>query len=183
MGNLLRPPRRRAPASGWPTVRPGPTRMVTEFYETGRSWGLQWLADSLFKDAFLQRARRMHAGEKLPGRCWISRGASHDPRAAFLLGCASSGSRNSATVPSRREMPRQCGEEQIIQEILDVTNLISSGRFRGGRRRHVRLQVELRSCTSDADAIKRALEVRNLLTRRRRTRKMGTATPARDDRG
>src|SRR5690242_5755406 len=55
---------------------------VTGFYETARRWGLQWVADSLFKDAFLRRAAHSYLAQDYQAVVEELQGRIDDPRAA-----------------------------------------------------------------------------------------------------
>ena len=156
---------------------------VTRFYETGRSWGLQWLADSLFKDAFLQRAAYAYLAKDYQAVVADLQGRIDDPRAAFLLGCAKFRlAEHRYHAITARDAASNAARRAIIQEVLGVTNPDFERAVRADANDMFTYKWNY-DLTADADAIKRALEVPEPPDPPEENQEMGTATPARRRRG
>jgi hypothetical protein len=156
---------------------------VTEFYETGRSWGLQWLADSLFTDAFLQRAAYAYLAKDYQAVVADLQGRVDDPRAAFLLGCAKFRlAEHRYHAITGRDAASNAARSAIIQEVLEVTNPDFERAVRADANDMFAYKWNY-DLTADADAIKRALEVPEPPDQPAENQEMGTATPARRRRG
>jgi hypothetical protein len=169
--------------SGDVTLAVPELEQVTDFYQASRTWGFGWLGDYLFADAFLHRAAVAYVAEDYPTVVKDLERRVDDPRAAFLLGCAKFRlaqrryreiKGNDAASTARRTA--------MIQEVLELINpdferavrADSSGTFA------YKWNYDL---TSDAEAVRRALEVPRASDPPELQQRMGSQSPVRRRRG
>jgi hypothetical protein len=156
---------------------------VTAFYEIGRSWGLQWLADYLFKDAFLQRAAYAYVAKDYQAVVQDLQGKVDDPRAAFLLGCAKFRLAEHRYRGINGKDARAAAQKTaIIQEIIEVINPDFERAVRADANDTFAYKWNY-DLTSDRDAIKRALDEPQVADPQEPERPIGTGTPVRRRRG
>lgn len=157
---------------------------VTGYYEASRAWGLQWFADDyLFKDAFLQRAAHGYLTGAYETVVSDLEGKIDDPRAAYLLGCAK------FRVVQRRyreitgaDRKSEAQKNAIIQEVLEVINPDFERAIRGDRSDMFAYKWNY-DLTSDADAVRRALELPKAAEPPELEQMKGEGTPVRRRRG
>jgi hypothetical protein len=156
---------------------------VTAFYETGRTWGLQRLADYLFKDAFLQRAALAYVAKDYQAVVQDLQARVDDPRAAFLLGCAKFRlAEHRYREIGGKDARAAAQRTALIHEVIEVIN----PDFERAVRADVNDTFAYKwnyDLTSDADAIKRALDVPRGSDPQEPERAIGTGTPVRRRRG
>ena len=156
---------------------------VTAFYETGRSWGLQRLADYLFKDAFLQRAAYAYLARDYQAVVQNLQAKADDPRAAFLLGCAKFRLAEHRYRELNGKDARAAAQRKaIIQEVIEVINPDFERAVRADLNDTFPYKWNY-DLTSDADAIKRALDAPQVSDPQEPEQTIGTGTPVRRRRG
>ena len=157
---------------------------VTGYYEASRAWGLQWFADDyLFRDAFLQRAAYGYLTGAYETVVGDLEGKIDDPRAAYLLGCAKfriAQRRYRGITGADRKSEAQKGA--IIQEVIELINADFERAIRGDRSDVFAYKWNY-DLTSDADAIRRALELPKAAEQPELQQMKGEGTPVRRRRG
>jgi hypothetical protein len=131
---------------------------LTAFYQGSRDWHLEWLADALFADAFLQRAAAAYLTGDYDRVVADLRDRVDDPRAAHLLGCAR------FRIAQRRyraivtQDPKAAAmKSAIIQGVIDEVNPDFEHAVRADRTNRFADKWNY-DLTSNPDAIRRALE-------------------------
>lgn len=156
---------------------------MTGFYESGRTWGFQWLADYLFKDAFLQRAAYAYLAKDYQAVVQDLQGRIDDPRAAFLLGCAKFRlAEHRYRAITGKDAAAAAAKKAIIQEIIEVTNPDFERAVRADANDTFAYKWNY-DLTADADALKRALEAPAIAEPPEDNETMGTSSPVRRRRG
>ena len=156
---------------------------VTAFYETGRTWGLQRLADYLFTDAFLQRAAYGYLAKDYQAVVQDLQGKVDDPRAAFLLGCAKFRlAEHRYREIAGKDARAAAQKKAIVQEVIDVINPDFERAVRADANDTFAYKWNY-DLTSDADAIKRALDGPQISDPPESEQLPGTGTPVRRRRG
>ncbi len=157
---------------------------VTGYYAASRAWGLEGLADTyLFQDSFLQRAAYSYLTGDYATVVSDLEGKIDDPRAAYLLGCAK------FRIAQRRYREIKGGDRKseaqkgaIIQEVMELINPDFERAIRGdgADRFAYKWNYDL---TSDADAVRRALELPKAAEPPELEQMKGEGTPIRRRRG
>jgi hypothetical protein len=156
---------------------------VTAFYETGRTWGLQRLADYLFKDAFLQRAAYAYVAGDYQAVVQGLQKQADDPRAAFLLGCAKFRLAERRYREIGGKDTRAAAQKKAIsQEVIEAINPDFERAVRADANNTFAYKWNY-DLTSDADAIKRALDAPQVSPPPEPEQTIGTGTPIRRRRG
>ena len=157
---------------------------VTGFYESSRSWGLQWFADAyLFSDAFLQQASYNYLTGNFEAVVRDLADEIDDPRASHLLGSAKFqlARLRYRAIPDEDENgeARKLG---IIQEVLEDVNADFERSLRSDRsgRFDYKWNYDL---TSDPEAVRRALEPLREVEPPQLEQMRGEGTPVRRRRG
>jgi hypothetical protein len=161
----------------------GELDQITGYYETGRAWGFQWLADYLFADAFLQRAAHAYLLEDYDAVIDALQTRVDDPRASFLLGCARfrlAERRYHAVAGDNAKAAAL--KTAIVQEIIEVVNQDFERAVRADQNDTFSYKWNY-DLTSDADALERALAAPPEQAPEDPTEVMGIATPGRRRRG
>jgi hypothetical protein len=156
---------------------------ITSFYSASRTWGLQWLADYLFADAFLQRAAVAYIAQDYPAVVKDLENRVDDPRAAYLLGCAKFriaqrryreiGGNDSASLARKKV---------IVQEVMETINPDFERAVRADPNDSFAYKWNY-DLTSSADAIRRALEIPRVSKPPELEQRIGTESPVRRRRG
>jgi hypothetical protein len=156
---------------------------LTGFYQTARSWHLEWLADPLFADAFLQRAAAAYVAGDYERVVADLRERVDDPRAVHLLGCARFriAQRRYRSIAAR-DPNAVAMKNAIIQEVIDQVNPDFEHAVRADRTHRFADKWNY-DLTSDPAAIRRALEAPPRLTTPELDERHGTKSPARTRRG
>jgi hypothetical protein len=161
----------------------GELEQIAGYYETGRGWGFQWLADYLFADAFLQRAAYAYLAGNYEAVIEALQTRVDDPRASFLLGCARFRLAQDRYRAVGEKDPKSAAQKTaIIQEIIEVVNQDFERAVRADARDMFSYKWNY-DLTSDADALRRALETPQAPPPDDPTEAMGIATPGRRRRG
>jgi hypothetical protein len=156
---------------------------LTRFYQASRSWHLGWLADRFYADAFLQRAAAAYLAGDYERVVGDLRERVDDPRAAHLLGCARfrlAQRRYRAIDP--KDPQAAVRKNAVVQEVLDQVNPDFEHAVRADRtdRFADKWNYDL---TSNADAIRRALELPAAAAPPELERRRGSKSPVRPRRG
>jgi len=156
---------------------------VTRFYETSRALGLQWLADPLFRDAFLQRAAYAYVAEDYEAVVTDLEGKVDDPLAAYLLGCARFriAQRRYREITGR-DAKATAQKVAIIQEVLELINPDFERAVRADPNDRFAYKWNY-DLTSDPEAIRRALEEPRFSDPSELDQKRGARSPVRGRRG
>ena len=157
---------------------------VTAFYQQSRAWGLQWISEAyLFRDAFLQQAAYSYLTEDYQSVVRDLSDEVDDPRASYLLA--------SAKFQLARQRYRAVSDDDpdgiaikaaIIQEVLDDVNADYERALRSDQtdRFDYKWNYDL---TSDADAVRLALEPLRQAQAPQLEQMKGEGTPSRRRRG
>ena len=157
---------------------------VTAFYESSRSWGLQSLADSyLFRDAFLQQASYYYLTADYEAVVDSLADEVDDPRASYLLGSA----KFQLARIRYRAIPSDASDAEtrrqaIIQEVLDDVNPDYERALRADANDRFEYKWDY-DLTSDAEAVRRALEEPQQVEPPELEQMKGEGTPVRRRRG
>jgi hypothetical protein len=156
---------------------------VTGFYQASRSWNLQWVADYLFRDAFLYRAASGYLAGDYDRVILDLDGKIDDPRAAHLLGCAKFrvAQRRYHQITGR-DAKALANKNAIIQEVMETIN----PDFERAVRADLRGQFADKwnyDLTSHADAVRRSLEVPRPVNPPELEQRLGAKSPVRSRRG
>jgi hypothetical protein len=157
---------------------------VTGFYESSRSWGLQWFADAyLFSDAFLQQASYNYLTGNFEAVVRDLADEIDDPRASHLLANAKfmlARQRYRAIDPEAPDAATR--KEAIILEVMETVNADYERALRGdpGDRFDYKWNYDL---TSDPEAVRRALEPLREVEPPQLEQMRGEGTPVRRRRG
>ena len=156
---------------------------VTRFYQASRSWGFQWIADYLFTDAFLHRAASGYLAGDYDRVILDLDGKVDDPRAAHLLGCAKfrAAQRRYHEIAGR-DARALAKKNAIIQEVMEMINPDFERAVRADRsgRFADKWNYDL---TSNADAVRRSLEVPRVVNPPELKQRLGAKSPVRTRRG
>jgi hypothetical protein len=157
---------------------------VTGFYESSRSWGLQWFADAyLFSDAFLQQASYNYLTGNFEAVVRDLADEIDDPRASHLLGSAKFqlARLRYRAIPDEDENG-EAHKLAIIQEVLEDVNADFERSLRSDRsgRFDYKWNYDL---TSDPEAVRRALEPLREVEPPQLEQMRGEGTPVRRRRG
>jgi hypothetical protein len=156
---------------------------LTVFYQASRNWHLGWLADRLFADAFLQRAAAAYLAGDYERVVADLRERVDDPRAAYLLGCARFrlAQRRYRAIDSKD--PQAANRKNaVVQEVLEQVNPDFEHAVRADRTNRFADKWNY-DLTSNADAIRRALEPPAAAAPPRLERRRGSRSPVRPRRG
>jgi hypothetical protein len=156
---------------------------LTPFYQVSRDWHLGWLADRLFADAFLQRAAAAYLSSDYERVITDLRERVDDPRAAHLLGCARFRLAQRRYRAIEAKDPQAAAKKAaVVQEVLEQVNSDFEHAVRADRTNGfaARWNYDL---TSNADAIRRALEVPAAAAPPELERRRGSRSPVRPRRG
>lgn len=131
---------------------------VRVYYDNSRAWGAQWLGDYVLADAFLQRAAYAYLVEDYERVVSTLQDRVDDPRASFLLGCAKFhlAARRYGAIAGQG--PAAAARRvAVIQDIIDGVNPDFERAVRADASQAFQYKWNY-DLTSDADALKRALE-------------------------
>ena len=157
---------------------------ATAFYERSRAWGLQSLADSyLFRDAFLQQASYSYLTGDYETVVDDLVDDIDDPRASYLLASA----KFQLARIRYRSIPIDGADaeevrQSIIQEVLEDINADYERALRADTDGPFEYKWNY-DLTSDADAIRRALEIPPQIEPPELEQMKGEGTPVRRRRG
>ena len=157
---------------------------VSAFYEGSRAWGMQWFADSyLFRDTFLQQASYNYLTGNYETVVADLADEIDDPRASNLLASAKfmlARQRYRAIDPEAPDAATQ--KEAIILEVMEAVNADYERALRGdpGDRFDYKWNYDL---TSNAEAVRRALEAPREIEPPELEQMKGEGTPVRRRRG
>ena len=157
---------------------------VSTFYEGSRAWGMQWFADSyLFRDTFLQQASFNYLTGNYETVVEDLADEIDDPRASNLLASAKfmlARQRYRAIDPEAPDAATQ--KEAIILEVMEAVNADYERALRGdpGDRFDYKWNYDL---TSNAEAVRRALEAPREIEPPELEQMKGEGTPVRRRRG
>lgn len=157
--------------------------LLRTYYDSSRAWGVQWLGDYLLADAFLQRAAHAYLTEDYDGVVEALPGRVDDARAAFILGCARFrvAARRYRAI-SARDARGAAQKTAAIQDIIQTVNPDFERAVRADRSDTFAYKWNY-DLTSDADALKRALEIPVAESDDDPPETMGVGTPMRRRRG
>ena len=157
---------------------------VSAFYQGSRAWGMQWFADSyLFRDSFLQQASYNYLTGDYQTVVADLADEIDDPRASHLLASAKfmlARQRYRAINPEAPDAATQ--REAIILEVMETVNADYERALRGdpGDRFDYKWNYDL---TSNAEAVRRALEAPREIEPPELEQMKGEGTPVRRRRG
>ncbi len=157
---------------------------ASAFYESSREWGMQWFADSyLFRDTFLQQASYNYLTGNYETVVADLADEIDDPRASNLLASAKfmlARQRYRAINPEAPDAATQ--KEAIILEVMETVNADYERALRGdpGDRFDYKWNYDL---TSNAEAVRRALEAPREIEPPELEQMKGEGTPVRRRRG
>ena len=157
---------------------------VSAFYEGSRAWGMQWFSDSyLFQDTFLQQASYSYLTGDYQTVVDNLADEIDDPRASHLLASAKfmlARQRYRAIDPESSDAPVQ--KEAIILEVMETVNADYERALRSDvtDRFDYKWNYDL---TSNAEAVRRALEAPREIEPPELEQMKGEGTPVRRRRG
>jgi hypothetical protein len=132
---------------------------ITGFYETTRAWGLLWaVEDYLFEDLVLQRAAYTYLTGDFEGVLESLGSRADDPRVAYLLGATKFrlAQRRYREVTAN-DAKAAALKSSIVQEVVERINPDFERAVRGDAADLFAYKWNY-DLTSDADAVRRALE-------------------------
>jgi hypothetical protein len=157
---------------------------VNAFYQQSREWGLQWVAEAyLFRDAFLQQASYNYLKGDYETVVNDLADEVDDPRASYLLACAKFQlARQRYRAISDDDPDGMATKAMIIQEVLDDVNADYERALRSDEadRFEYKWNYDL---TSNADAVRLALEPLRQAQAPALEQMKGEGTPTRRRRG